>query len=175
MDLKDLIQQAREKYGQAPSALLYADQPTGEKPWELFITDEHTEHYLSLQVGDDSDRGMATGLLGGIGLLCSLLLLSGKTEGIATGVALGAALFFVPYLWENRRPLPPPILFNRRTREVYLIDSSTAWRSMTQGRPPLNLPGLPCHRRSSAMSCWRLGTAAISTEWPERSPSYLRG
>ncbi len=67
---------------------------------------------------------MATGLLGGIGLLCSLLgcsllLLSGKTEGIATGVALGAAFFLVPYLWETRRPLPLPILFNRRTREVY--------------------------------------------------------
>lgn len=124
MALKDLIQQAREKYGQVPSTLLHADQPTGEKPWELFITDEYTEHYLSLQVGGDSDRGMATGLLGGIGLLCSLLgcsllVLSGKTEGIATGVALGVTFFFIPFLWETRRPLPLPILFNRRTREVY--------------------------------------------------------
>lgn len=37
-----MIQQARARFGQAPSVVLRADQPTGEKPWEMFVTDEHT-------------------------------------------------------------------------------------------------------------------------------------
>jgi hypothetical protein len=124
MALKDLIQQAREKYGQAPSTLLHADQPTGEKPMELFITDEHTEHYLALKAGGDSDRGLMTGVLGGIaaaGVVMGLWILVFKNnwDGLWIMLSLGMPLFFVPFLWETRRPLPLPILFNRRTREVY--------------------------------------------------------
>ena len=124
MALNDLIQQARAKYGQAPSVLLAADQPTGEKPMELFITDEHTEHYLALQVGGDSDRGLITGALAGIGstfclALVTWLLITGKWEGIPIGLTFAAIFFFAPFAWETRQPLPLPVLFNRRTREVY--------------------------------------------------------
>ena len=69
MAVSDLIQLARARFGQAPSVVLRADQPTGEKPWEMFVTDEHTELYLALKAGGDTDRGMATGLMGGIGLI----------------------------------------------------------------------------------------------------------
>ena len=43
----------------AASAIkLEPDKPTGEQPMELFITDEHTEYYLALKAGGDSDRGL---------------------------------------------------------------------------------------------------------------------
>lgn len=124
MALKDLIQQAREKYGQAPSTLLYADQPTGEKPWEMFITDEHTEHYLAIHVGGGSDRGLMTGVIGGVLVFMLLVLLPwmalvNKWEGITYLLAFMPPMLLIPFLWETQRPLPLPILFNRRTREVY--------------------------------------------------------
>ncbi|MGE8498597.1 MAG: hypothetical protein ACN6O6_13900 [Pseudomonas sp.] len=124
MAISDLIQQARTRFGQAPSVLLRANEPTGEKPSEMFVTDEHTEHYLTLKTGGDTHRGILTGAMGGIGglttlLMSSFLILSGNTDGIWTGLILAAALFIIPFMWEAHRPLPLPILFNRRTREVY--------------------------------------------------------
>lgn len=124
MAVSDLIQQARARFGHAPSVLLHADQPTGEKPWEMFVTDEHTEHYLALKAGGDTDRGILTGVLGGVGgiataLMSATLILSGKMDGVWMGLTLAVAFVIVPFLLETRRPLPLPILFNRRTREVY--------------------------------------------------------
>ncbi|MNJ37290.1 hypothetical protein D3C77_321010 [compost metagenome] len=89
---------------------------------ELFIVDEHTEHYLALQAGGDFDRGLLTGVLGGIGGCASMgvslmLAMLGVFDPIM--LTLGICLFLVPFLWETLRPLPLPILFNRRTREVY--------------------------------------------------------
>ncbi len=137
MVVSDLIHQARTRFGQSPSVLLRADEPTGEKPWEMFVTDEHTEHYLAIKTGGDSDRGMLTGALGVGGvtvlLMCSILILSGNTDGILTGVILAAALFVIPFLWETRRPLPLPILFNRRTREVYFDHNGKLYHSPWDG------------------------------------------
>lgn len=137
MAVSDLIQQARNRFGQAPNLLLRANEPTGEKPWEMFVTDEHTEHYLAIKTGGDSDRGMLTGALGVGGvtvlLMCSILILSGNTDGILTGVILAAALFVIPFLWETRRPLPLPILFNRRTREVYFDHNGKLYHSPWDG------------------------------------------
>jgi len=112
-------------YNATPKAILEAHKPTGEKPMELFITDEHTEHYLALQTGGDSYRGLMTGLLGGvgggagIGLGLFTLMQSGEAEGFYIMLSICAPLFVVPFLWEILRPLPLPVLFNRRTREVY--------------------------------------------------------
>ncbi|MCJ8170474.1 hypothetical protein [Atopomonas sediminilitoris] len=138
MALRDLIQQAHQKYGQAPSAVLAADQPTGEKPMELFITDEHTEYYMALQTGGDSDRGMLTGALGGVlGVgfagLSIFLALNGKWEGVPIGFILAFFSFIVPFLWESRRPLPLPILFNRRNREVYFDHNGLLYHSPWDG------------------------------------------
>ena len=109
----------------AASAIkLEPDKPTGEQPMELFITDEHTEYYLALKAGGDSDRGLLTGVLGGIGG-CALVglgligAMQGKFDITYMTLSIGIPLFLVPFLFETLRPLPLPILFNRRTREVY--------------------------------------------------------
>lgn len=106
----------------SPTIILEANKPTGEQPMELFIVDEHTEHYLTLQAGGDFDRGRLTGILGGAGgltLLGLTLLLAMKGIFDPITLAFGLCLFLAPFLWETLRPLPLPILFNRRTREVY--------------------------------------------------------
>lgn len=103
---------------------LAADKSTGEQPMELFITDEHTEHYLALSSGGDTDRGQLAGLggwifIGMVGVGLYTFLQSGELKGLYIMLGLGLPLFLLPFLWETLRPLPLPILFNRRTREVY--------------------------------------------------------
>ncbi|MFJ7797384.1 hypothetical protein [Pseudomonas sp. NPDC096950] len=110
-------------YSAIPTVMLAADKSTGEQPKELIVTDEHTEHYLALQADGDSDRGRLTGLFGwvALGMLCIevLLMSKGKWDGVPVGLSMAATFFLAPFLWEILRPLPLPILFNRRTREVY--------------------------------------------------------
>lgn len=108
------------------SAVILDDStPTGEQPMELFITDEHTEHYLALQSGGDSDRGLWSGILGGAGAVPSIgigllsFLQSGELDGLVIMLWICLPLFVAAFLWETLRPLPLPVLFNRRTREVY--------------------------------------------------------
>jgi len=123
----------------APTVILEASKPTGEQPMELFITDEHTENYLTLQASGDSDRGMLTGVLGGMGGVGGMVLgllsfiQSGELEGMFIMVAISAPLFLAPFLWETLRPLPLPILFNRRTREVYFDHEGDLYHSPWDG------------------------------------------
>ncbi|MBD9566164.1 hypothetical protein [Pseudomonas sp. PDM09] len=121
----DMNTPEKPRYSAKPTVMLEAEKPTGEQPMELFITDEHTEHYLALQAGGDSYRGLMTGVLGGIGGVAGIglglvsLMHSGEAEGLFIMLSICTPLFVVPFLWETLRPLPLPILFNRRTREVY--------------------------------------------------------
>ncbi|MET3053631.1 hypothetical protein ABXV19_17760 [Pseudomonas alkylphenolica] len=106
----------------AKTVLLTADKPTGEQPMEFFITDQHTKYYLAIKSGGDSHRGLLTGVLAGIGGIGGLgfsliTALQGNLD--YKMLALGVSLFLAPFLWEILRPLPLPILFNRRTHEVY--------------------------------------------------------
>ena len=107
------------------TVILEAGKPTGEQPMELFITDEHTEHYLALQSGGYSGRGLWSGILGGMGAIPSIglglfsFLQSGEPDGLFIMLWICIPPCMATFLWETMRPLPLPILFNRRTREVY--------------------------------------------------------
>jgi hypothetical protein len=135
----DMNTSEQPQYSAIPTVLLEAYKPTGEQPMELFITDEHTEHYLGLRVGGDSDRGQFSGLGGWIGLgglgMNFVLMINGKWESVPMGLIMSAGFFLVPFLWETLRPLPLPILFNRRTREVYFEHEGellhTPWDGIT--------------------------------------------
>ncbi|MFY1017566.1 hypothetical protein [Ectopseudomonas khazarica] len=111
--------------GNVPYVALKADQPTGQQPMNLFDIEEQTEHYLTLKVGEEKYRGMLTGILGGIGagafIFMGLLEIYYGRPWESIGTFLTAIpILVLPFLWETLRPLPLPILFNRRTREVYL-------------------------------------------------------
>ena len=138
MAVSDLIQQARARFGQAPNVVLRADQTTGEKPWEMFVTDEHTKHYLALKAGGDTDRGLATGVLGGsVSIVMSFFALifavRGEWDGVMLALPFAFICFLLPFFWETRRPLPLPILFNRRTREVYFDHDGELYHSPWDG------------------------------------------
>lgn len=121
----DMNKPEQTRNSTSSAVILDASQPTGEQPMELFITDEHTEHYLALQSGGDSERGLWSGIMGGMGAVPSIglgffsFIQSGELEGLFIMLWICAPLFLVAFLWETLRPLPLPILFNRRTREVY--------------------------------------------------------
>ncbi|WP_454863194.1 hypothetical protein [Pseudomonas hormoni] len=118
--------------------VLSADQPTGKAPLELFITDEHTENYLTLKMIGDAERGAMTGMLAGIasplGLLLSIwMTMEGEWALAALSLAIATPMFVIPFLFEICRPLPLPVLFNRRTREVYFEKEGELFHSPWDG------------------------------------------
>lgn len=140
MAISKLLSQALEKYGpECPTAVLSADQPTGQAPMELFVVDEQTENWLSLKTGDETSRGMLTGVLALGALPCLVMalwfFLQGEVKGGWNGLIVAIPLLLIPYLWETRRPLPLPILFNRRTREIFFDHNGelyhTPWDGIT--------------------------------------------
>ncbi|WP_447750300.1 hypothetical protein [Pseudomonas nicosulfuronedens] len=124
MDLNALIQQARYRHGNTLGVILKANEPTGQQPWEMFVTDEHTENYLALKTGGEKSRGLITGVLGGVAIMLNIvmvpwMLLAGKPEGLFYTLPLIPMGFLPAFFWEICQPLPLPILLNRRTREIY--------------------------------------------------------
>ncbi|WP_339439517.1 MULTISPECIES: hypothetical protein [unclassified Pseudomonas] len=120
----DMNTPGQPRYSTTPTVMLEADKSTGEQPMELFIVDEHTEYYLALQAGGESDRGILSGLggwvfIGGLGVGIYSLMQSAELKGLYIMLGICLPMFLAPFLWETLRPLPLPILFNRRTREVY--------------------------------------------------------
>ncbi|MFI8581209.1 DUF6708 domain-containing protein [Ectopseudomonas khazarica] len=110
--------------GNVPYIAMKADQPTGQQPMNLGDIEEQTEYYLTLQAGERKTRGMLTGILGGVLGVGAIFLggmdLYNSRYAWAIGMFFVAfSIFLLPFLWETLRPLPLPILFNRRTREVY--------------------------------------------------------
>ncbi|HDZ57908.1 MAG TPA: hypothetical protein ENI17_09470 [Pseudomonas xinjiangensis] len=123
--------------GNNPSAILHADQSTGQQPMSLFDIEEHTEHYLALENGEGKNKGLLTGALGFGGLLFGLFavafFLDGRSQSAIETFFIALALFIVPFLWETLRPLPLPILFNRRTRELYFEQDGELYHSPWDG------------------------------------------
>jgi hypothetical protein len=133
----DMSKSELPRTGAATTIMLEAHKTTGEQPMELFITDEHTEYYLAVQSVGDSNRGQLAGLFGwvALGMLCleMFLMFKGQWESVLMGLVMSVAFFLVPFFWEILRPLPLPILFNRRTREVYLEHEGELFHSPWDG------------------------------------------
>ena len=123
MDLNALMQQALARHGNTPGVILKAHEPTGQRPWEMFVTEEHTEHYLALKTGGESYRGLPTGVMGLLSLCMSFftMLFALDNDWSSAGMTMLISLILVvpAFLWEISQPLPLPILFNRRTREIH--------------------------------------------------------
>jgi len=91
---------------------------------DLFVIEDHTAYYLSIKTGEESFLGKITGLTFLVFtlplLFMSLLFtLTGDWEDALLPLAIAFTVFPISFLWESRKRLPPPILFNRRTREIY--------------------------------------------------------
>ncbi len=120
------------------SRLLYAGQATGAELLCIPEVEEQTEHYLAIEHGDSADRGMLTGALGG-GLGCFSVVMAlmayadRDMEWVLYCLLIGLAAFILPFLWEVLRPMPLPILLNRRTRELYFEQDGELYHSPWDG------------------------------------------
>jgi len=123
MDLNALIQQARYRHGNTLGVILKANEPTGHQPWEMFVTDEHTEQYLALKTGAETQKGIFTGIMGFLALVgvifAALFALDSDWRSTGMMVLLSLVMVVPVFIWDISQPLPLPILFNRRTREIY--------------------------------------------------------
>ncbi|TWC48883.1 hypothetical protein FBY04_1234 [Pseudomonas sp. SJZ080] len=141
MVVKNLAHQARAKYGAVPHASLKWNETTSEAPMELFITDEHTENFLSLKTGGDTDRGLLTGVMAFGSIPCLLialwLLANGNYAGAGNALIVATPLVLIPFFWEIFRRLPLPIMFNRRTREVYFDNNGELFHAPWDGMEAL--------------------------------------
>ncbi|GGJ07347.1 hypothetical protein [Halopseudomonas pertucinogena] len=117
---------------------LQADRSTGAALMCMPEVEQHTEHYIAIEHGDSAHRGMLSGALGGMcsfffGVFAVIFLLDNDL-GTALMYFLIAVVCFVPsFLWEILRPMPLPILFNRRTREVYFEQEGQLYHSPWDG------------------------------------------
>jgi len=136
----DMNTPEQPRYSATPTVLLEADKHAGELPLELFLTDEHTEYYLALSAVGEAGRGQLTGLcgwalIGSLGIGIYSFIQSSELKALYIMLGIGLPVFLVPFLWEVLRPLPLPILFNRRTREVYFDHDGellhTPWDGIT--------------------------------------------
>lgn len=128
-----------QRLAQVPdSRLLRADQPTGAPLICMPEVEEQTEHYLAIEHGDSADRGMLTGALGGVlGIFCGgfalALYLDERPEPALTTFLLALAFLVIPFVWEVLRPMPLPILLNRRTRELYFEQDGELYHTPWDG------------------------------------------
>ncbi|MGE8503727.1 MAG: hypothetical protein ACN6P1_16000 [Pseudomonas sp.] len=127
-----------QRLAQLPdSRLLRADQPTGAPLMCMPEVEEQTEHYLAIEHGDSADRGMWTGALGGLGcflfIMAMIALLNGHTQSAAQAFFVATACTVIPFLLEILRPMPLPILLNRRTRELYFEQEGEIYHTPWDG------------------------------------------
>ena len=120
------------------SRLLRADQPTGTPLMCIPEVEAQTEHYLIIEHGDSADRGMLTGALGGgLGVFCIVMAFFAYVDRdmpwVAYCLLTGLAVFTLPFLWETLRPMPLPILLNRRTRELYFEQEGQLYHTPWDG------------------------------------------
>ena len=120
------------------SRLLRADQPTGAPLICMPEVEAQTEHYLAIEHGDSADRGMLTGALGGgclliFGSFSLAFFLDNRPEPALTSLVILMLAFVIPLLWETLRPMPLPILLNRRTRELYFEQEGQLYHTPWDG------------------------------------------
>ncbi len=117
---------------------LHADTSTGAPLMFMPEVEEQTEQYLALEHGESADRGMLTGALGGglgffFGAFAIAFLLDGRAEQALTAFLIVGGCFIPAFLWEILRPMPLPILLNRRTREIYFEQNGELYHSPWDG------------------------------------------
>ncbi|MDH1263452.1 hypothetical protein [Pseudomonas sp. GD03944] len=129
---------AQRLQGSPESCLLRADQSTGAELLCIPEVEEQTQHYLVIEHGDSADRGMLTGALGGglgfFSLAMGLMAYADRDmEWVLYCLLIALAAFILPFLWEVLRPIPLPILLNRRTRELYFEQDGELYHTPWDG------------------------------------------
>ena len=122
---KALFDAVGEKFAsQFPRVLLRGDQASGYSPSQYGSVEQQGENYLSIKTATAETKGIPAGIgmqiLAAFTALTLLLILVGLRGPEAFwSIWLGGGIALALFLWELYRPFPLPIIFNRRTREIY--------------------------------------------------------
>lgn len=124
---KKLFDMVADKFGSSSNTLLLGGtSSSGYSPSQPGLIESQDEVFLSIRTASSESKGTLTGLgffVGGIGVLLVLL-----PNFIGTPYdsnldwwlfLLSVLVIIIPAIWEITRPPSLPIIFNRRTREIY--------------------------------------------------------
>jgi hypothetical protein len=124
-DAKKLFDAVASKFGTSSNTLLLSGSSSSSyAPSQPGLVESQDEEFLSLRTASADSRGTLTGVgffIGGVGILAFLLHgIFGQSPNLNWFLLLlSIALIAVPTIWELSRPPSLPIIFNRRTQEVY--------------------------------------------------------
>jgi uncharacterized protein DUF6708 len=109
---------------QFPRLLLSGVQGSGYRPSQSGAVELHGKDYLTLKTATAETKGMIAGCCFFIALPAVIMffltaLFGNPSEFSWWPLFAFLALGFIPFLWELYRPFPLPIVFNRRTQEIY--------------------------------------------------------
>lgn len=124
---KKLFDAVTKKFGSSSNALqLSGGSGTGYAPSQPGLVESQDEVSLALRTGSTDSRGILTGVGFFVGAVGILLVLLPNLFGTPYSSNLDWWVFFLsvlviiaPAIWEISRPPMLPVVFNRRTREIY--------------------------------------------------------
>jgi len=110
--------------GEFPRLLLRGNQDSGYAPSNYGSIEWHGRNVLGIKTATAESKGVLAGVGGMVSAICFLIALVALVIGkdfseslifLSAGFTVGTLSF----LWELHRPFPLPIIFNRRTQEIY--------------------------------------------------------
>ena len=119
--------------------------------------DQHTATHLVLKNGDEMAKGLMTGILGGLGgvygsLMALYFLIKGDMSSFGIMFLVASGFVIIPFVLEMLFSLDPPILFNRRTREVYVMHEDRLYHAPWDCIGALTYEYQMVHQNTGAMT-----------------------
>lgn len=122
---RQLFDAIGEKFaGQYPRLLLRGDQSSGYAPSQYGSVEQHGETHLSIKTATSEGKGIPAGagmqIFTALTALSVAFILTGEGGyAVLSFIWIGGGIALTLFLWELSRPFPLPIIFNRRTQEIY--------------------------------------------------------
>jgi len=138
-NVRQLFKMVVDKVGDSSRVrILKGSSNSGSYPSLPGLLEAQNEEYLSLRTASADLKGIFTGmgfLLGGYGLcLFALIFLSSDVSSIDWWLLFYSILAIVlPLVWETSRPPSLPIIFNRRTQEIYYDRKGQLYHAIWEG------------------------------------------
>ena len=138
-NVRQLFKVVVDKVGDSSRVrILKGSSNSGSYPSLPGLLEAQNEEYMSLRTASADLKGIFTGmgfLLGGYGFcLFALIFLSSDVSSIDWWLLFYSILAIVlPLVWETSRPPSLPIIFNRRTQEIYYDRKGQLYHAIWEG------------------------------------------
>jgi len=152
-----LTQLEARLFGNNNGMVLRSDSEAGLPPMMPVELDQHTATHLVLKNGDEMAKGLMTGILGGLGgvygsLMALYFLIKGDMSSFGIMFLVASGFVIIPFVLEMLFSLDPPILFNRRTREVYVMHEDRLYHAPWDCIGALTYEYQMVHQNTGAMT-----------------------